>query len=182
MVVLTSATSVLGTACDELRLSVRHGSGSSQTISLTQGKCTIGSAPNSTLRLLAPGVQPCQCLILRGRHGTIVRSWANNTRLNGRQFNDRPLAIGDRLSCGPVEIEVPRDRDGSFEPTIVRKRQRRLNGIDQIVLSLTVRGMTTGEIAAHFAVVWRHRQQGHHQPDHRRHEQMGEWRDRPPAA
>ena len=55
-------------------------------------KCTIGSAPNSTLRLLAPGVQPCQCLILRGEHGTIVRSWSSNTRLNGRQFTDGPLA------------------------------------------------------------------------------------------
>jgi putative transposase len=55
---------------------------------------------------------------------------------------------------GPVEIEVPRDRDGSFEPAIVRKRQRRLDGIDQIVLSLTARGLTTGEIAAHFADVY----------------------------
>jgi putative transposase len=55
---------------------------------------------------------------------------------------------------GPVEIEVPRDRDGSFEPAIVRKRQRRLDGIDAIVLSLTARGLTTGEIAAHFAEVY----------------------------
>lgn len=38
---------------------------------------------------------------------------------------------------GPVEIEVPRDRDGSFEPVIVPKRKRRLDGIDQIVLSLS---------------------------------------------
>jgi transposase-like protein len=49
---------------------------------------------------------------------------------------------------GPVDIEVPRDRDGSFEPAIVRKRQRRLDGVDEIVLSLTARGLTTGEIAA----------------------------------
>jgi len=55
---------------------------------------------------------------------------------------------------GPVTIEVPRDRDGSFEPVIVGKRQRRLNGIDQIVLSLTARGLTTGEICAHFAEVY----------------------------
>jgi transposase-like protein len=55
---------------------------------------------------------------------------------------------------GPVEIEVPRDRDGSFEPQIVRKRQRRLDGIDEIVLSLTARGLTTGEVAAHFAEVY----------------------------
>ena len=55
---------------------------------------------------------------------------------------------------GPVEIEVPRDRDGSFEPVIVPKRKRRLDGIDQIVLSLSARGLTTGEIAAHFDEVY----------------------------
>jgi putative transposase len=55
---------------------------------------------------------------------------------------------------GPVEIAVPRDRDGSFEPAIIRKRQRRLDGVDQLVLSLTARGLTTGEIAAHFAEVY----------------------------
>jgi transposase-like protein len=55
---------------------------------------------------------------------------------------------------GPVEIEVPRDRDGSFTPVIVPKRKRRLDGIDQIVLSLRARGLTTGQIAAHFEEVY----------------------------
>ena len=55
---------------------------------------------------------------------------------------------------GPVQIEVPRDRDASFEPQIVRKRQRRLNGIDGIVLSLSAKGLTTGEISAHLAEVY----------------------------
>ena len=55
---------------------------------------------------------------------------------------------------GPVDIEVPRDRQSSFAPAIVRKRQRRLTGVDEIVLSLTARGLTTGEIAAHFAEVY----------------------------
>jgi putative transposase len=55
---------------------------------------------------------------------------------------------------GPVEIEVPRDRDSSFDPVIVRKRQGRLDGINEIVLSLTARGLTTGEIAAHFDEVY----------------------------
>ncbi|WP_271215110.1 IS256 family transposase, partial [Pseudonocardia halophobica] len=45
-------------------------------------------------------------------------------------------------------------RDASFDPVIVRKRQRRLDGIDEIVLSLTARGLTTGEVAAHFAEVY----------------------------
>jgi putative transposase len=55
---------------------------------------------------------------------------------------------------GPVEIDVPRDVDASFSPKIVRKRQRRLTGVDQIVLSLSARGLTTGEISAHFAEVY----------------------------
>ena len=55
---------------------------------------------------------------------------------------------------GSVQVEVPRDRDGSFEPVIVPERKRRLDGIDEIVLSLTARGLTTGEIAAHFNDVY----------------------------
>src|SRR4051795_4720299 len=57
-------------------------------------------------------------------------------------------------ATGPVEIEVPRDRDGSFEPVIVKKRQRRLTEVDEVVLSLSARGLTTGEISAHFAQIY----------------------------
>ncbi|EUA51616.1 transposase, Mutator family protein [Mycobacterium xenopi 3993] len=55
---------------------------------------------------------------------------------------------------GPVEVAMPRDRDGSFEPQIVRKRQRRLSGIDSLVISLSAKGLTRGEIAAHLAEVY----------------------------
>jgi len=55
---------------------------------------------------------------------------------------------------GPVTIDVPRDRDGSFEPKTVRKRQRRLEGVDAMVLSLSAKGLTTGEISAHLAEVY----------------------------
>jgi putative transposase len=55
---------------------------------------------------------------------------------------------------GPVELAVSRDRDGTFEPQLVRKRQRRLDGVDAIVLSLTARGLRTGEVAAHLAEVY----------------------------
>lgn len=55
---------------------------------------------------------------------------------------------------GPVEIEVPRNTGSTFDPQIVRKRQRRLTGVDEIVLSLSAKGLTTGEIAAHFADVF----------------------------
>jgi transposase-like protein len=52
---------------------------------------------------------------------------------------------------GPVEVDVPRDRDSSFEPATVKKRQRRLHGVDSMVISLTAKGLTTGEVRAHLA-------------------------------
>ena len=55
---------------------------------------------------------------------------------------------------GAVEVEVPRDTNSTFDPVIVKKRQRRLTGVDEIVLSLTAKGLTTGEIAAHFDDVY----------------------------
>jgi putative transposase len=57
-------------------------------------------------------------------------------------------------AAGDVTIEVPRDRDGWFTPMIVKKRQRRLGDVDKIVLSLYGKGMTTGEISAHFAEIY----------------------------
>lgn len=57
-------------------------------------------------------------------------------------------------TTGPVEIEVPRDREGTFDPVIVKERQRRLTGVDEMVLSLYAKGLTTGEICAHFADIY----------------------------
>ncbi|MBB4930576.1 transposase-like protein [Lipingzhangella halophila] len=56
--------------------------------------------------------------------------------------------------AGPVELEVPRDRDASFDPQIVKKRQRRLSGVNGIVLSLSAKGLTHGEICAHLGEVY----------------------------
>jgi putative transposase len=55
---------------------------------------------------------------------------------------------------GPVDIEIPRDRNGSFEPTIVPKRARRLGSIDDMILSLYSRGMTTRDIEQHLLEVY----------------------------
>src|SRR5690348_2792067 len=79
------------------------------------------------------------------KHGQPV---AGNVR-NGA----RPKTVLTEAS-GQVPIEVPRDRAGTFEPQIVRKRQRRLTGVDQMVLSLYAKGLTTGEISAHFAEIY----------------------------
>jgi putative transposase len=55
---------------------------------------------------------------------------------------------------GEVEIDVPRDREASFEPRIVAKRQKRLSGVDEMVISLSAKGLTTGEISAHLGEVY----------------------------
>ncbi len=57
-------------------------------------------------------------------------------------------------AAGEVVIDVPREREGTFEPQIVKKRQRRLTDVDEIVLSLYAKGLTTGEISAHFAEIY----------------------------
>ena len=68
---------------------------------------------------------------------------AGNTR-NGR---GKPKTLV--TEHGPVRIQAPRDRDGSFEPKIVRKRQRRFEGFDEKILALYSRGMSTRDIEAH---------------------------------
>ena len=50
---------------------------------------------------------------------------------------------------GPLPIAVPRDREGRFEPQLVKKRQRRLSGLDDVVLSLYARGLSSREIQGH---------------------------------
>lgn len=71
---------------------------------------------------------------------------------NSRNGTRTKTVLTDNV--GPVPIEVPRDREGTFEPVVVRKRQRRLGDVDTIVLSLYAKGLTTGEISAHFAEVY----------------------------
>ena len=58
----------------------------------------------------------------------------------------------------PVQIEVPRDRDGSFCPIMVRERQCRLGGVDEIILFLSAKGLAIGETAkvASYFVLMRH--------------------------
>ena len=81
------------------------------------------------------------------RHVVEGRNGANSR--NGKRTK---TVVSDAV--GPAEIEVPRDRDGAFDPVIVRKRQRRLTDVDTVVLSLYAKGWTTGEISAHFAEVY----------------------------
>jgi putative transposase len=55
---------------------------------------------------------------------------------------------------GKVQVDAPRDRDGSFEPKIVRKRQRRFVGFDDKILALYSRGLSVRDIEAHLAEIY----------------------------
>ncbi len=70
---------------------------------------------------------------------------------NSRNGNRSKTVLTD---VGPVEVSVPRDVAGTFEPQIVKKRQRRLSGVDEMVLSLSAKGLTHGEISAHLAEIY----------------------------
>lgn len=54
-----------------------------------------------------------------------------------------------QTESGPVDIQVPRDREGTFEPQLVKKHQRRLEGFDEKVIALYARGMTIRDIQQH---------------------------------
>ena len=55
---------------------------------------------------------------------------------------------------GAVQIDTPRDRAGTFEPQIVRKRQRRFEGFDDKILALYSRGLSTRDIEAHLEEIY----------------------------
>jgi putative transposase len=72
-------------------------------------------------------------------------------RLNSRNgYSEKTV----KTETGPMAIQIPRDRDGSFSPKIVPKNVRRLTGFDDMVLALYARGMTTREIQGHLLEVY----------------------------
>jgi putative transposase len=73
---------------------------------------------------------------------------------NGGNSRNGTRAKTVLTEVGPVELAMPRDRDSSFEPKLVRKRQRRLTGVDDLVVSLVAKGLTTGEVQAHLAQIY----------------------------
>jgi FHA domain len=90
----------------EIRLRVRGGARDLETIRLQAGNHSIGSGRKCTIRLADAGVRPMHCLISHCGEGAKVRRWGIGTLLNGRPFDEELLAGGDRLSIGPIELEV----------------------------------------------------------------------------
>ena len=80
------------------------------------------------------------------RHDAVGRDGGNSR--NGHRSKTVLTEVG------PVQIDVPRDRDATFEPRIVGKRKRRLSRVDELVISLSAKGLTTGEVAAHLGEVY----------------------------
>ena len=74
----------------------------------------------------------------------------------GGTGNTRNGSTPKRLitESGEVQVNTPRDRAGSFEPQIVRKRQRRFEGFDEKILALYARGMSTRDISAHLQEIY----------------------------
>jgi len=58
---------------------------------------------------------------------------------NHRNGSSGKTVLGE---SGAVRLEIPRDRDGTFDPQLIRKGQRRIDGMDQKILSMYARGMT----------------------------------------
>jgi len=80
-------------------------------------------------------------------HGQAPPGRAGNTR-NG----STPKTL--MTEHGPVRIDTPRDRDSSFEPKVVRKRQRRFAGFDEKIIALYARGLSVRDIQAHLREIY----------------------------
>lgn len=74
-----------------------------------------------------------------------------NKNGNSRNGYSSKTITGD---FGETEIQVPRDRDSSFDPQIVKKGQKRFKGFDDKVISMYARGMTTREIQGHLEEIY----------------------------
>ncbi len=79
------------------------------------------------------------------------------------EYGKKPLSLNTRNgysskkvkgSNGEMEIKVPRDRDGSFEPQIVKKHEKDISNIENQIISMYGRGMTTRDISAHIQDIY----------------------------
>ncbi len=95
-----------------------------------------------TSRLLSKAMAAELTQHLGYEHGDVA-GWGSGNSRNGTSAK---TVLTD---AGPVPVEVPRDRNGSFEPKLVGKHQRRLDGFNDIVIGLVARGMSTRDVASH---------------------------------
>ena len=117
-----AGASNLGTPQGELALRFLGNDRDGQVVRLDGEKCSIGSGEFCTPRVQGRGVHPTHCLLLRGTHGTVVRRWSPDTRLNAL------LKDGHRLSIASIEFDVLSEEsaDNSDRDDLSNERFRQL--------------------------------------------------------
>jgi transposase-like protein len=102
--------------------------------------------------------QLTKALLERALHGELTHhlgyeKYAPEGKHTGNSRNGTsPKTIKGKR--GQVQLDVPRDRNGEFEPQLIKKGQTHFDGLDEQIISLYARGMTTREIQGHLDV-WR---------------------------
>ncbi|MDQ3331289.1 MAG: hypothetical protein M3552_11650, partial [Planctomycetota bacterium] len=88
-------------------------------VALAAGRYVVGSAAACDIRIEAPGVEPKHCLIVTGPNRSAVRAYEPETRLNGVRVTEAPLAVGDLVGIGPIEmrLELPQGRLAGSDET-----------------------------------------------------------------
>lgn len=81
-----------------------------------------------------------------GKHESVGRNSGNSR--NG--YNSKTVKSSD----GEIDLEVPRDRNSTFEPQVVKKHQKDLSGLEQKIISMYARGMTVRDIQAHLYEIY----------------------------
>src|SRR5438874_3128647 len=120
---------------------------------LLAGKATDEIAgPNGLLKQLTKAlVERAMQAELKDHLGYEKHAVAGRGSGNNRNGASRKKLQGE---FGSVEVAVPRDRNGTFEPKIIPKHERRFRGFDQKILSMYARGMSTRDIQAHLEEIY----------------------------
>ncbi len=84
----------------------REGKRSQRVVRVKGRKCSVGSGPGCTLRVVAPDVEPVHWLLVLGRNGVFARCWASRGQCNGEPTSGAILRPGDRLTLGSVVLEL----------------------------------------------------------------------------
>ncbi|MFF3062513.1 transposase [Streptomyces sp. NPDC057909] len=109
-----------------------------------------GLLPELTRHLMQAALEAEMDLHLAEEAG---RTGGRGSRSGGNARNGyRPKKV--MTEVGTVTVQVPRDRLGTFRPALLPKYARRTGGLEEMVLSLTAKGLTSGEIVAHLAEVY----------------------------
>jgi hypothetical protein len=125
--------SLVGTPRGTMILRVQGGGYDGQDLRVLAAKCSIGASEACTIQLIGENIADLHCLILRGSHNNVVRSWARNTRINGHEFVEVALRVGDLLNIGPVQLEVVALEGASADHLQWNELFQRMDGLQRLL-------------------------------------------------